>query len=157
MTEEAEFDSATSLLNQMLGMGYTAKEAEPVIERMIMMEDEHGDAKAEYRKLYPLRIWDEAARSTGNGDSFLALDKTVQNNIAWHLGLNTKSYNLYITGGCYTWDDKQECGIYCYSSERDDKAWRTQVVDGRNVASMEVRLTEEEREVMHTQRTNTKG
>jgi hypothetical protein len=136
------------LFNQILGFGYTAKEAQELVEIKFAKEDrELIERSFIVGRMLPVSYIPE----------WKNLDEAGRKDVLWNLGFDIKKFNYLEDVACYTTQEgKRECGLVIRGSERVDKEWITKVVDGCNVATDEARYWKD-RETLEVMRGNKKS
>jgi len=92
------------------------------------------DKEYDIRKIFPVSELPK---------EFLRWDKKTQEDFLWEAGLNTKTFGFSICVGEFIWPDyygKKEFNLYVSSSERVDVEYTSEVIEGRNIASVESRF-----------------
>lgn len=95
-------------------------------------------------KIVPLHALDK---------SFELMNKKEKDKYLYNIGFDTKQYTWLIDVSCYTWNGKRECGKVIYGCERSDKVWRTTIVNGISVATIESRYIKD-MDTLYTMKSN---
>lgn len=130
---ETEQFKKMELFNHIMEYGYTAKEAEALVEFKFSPRCRATETNRElynYTRLIPVRLitgWDD-------------LTTKQRRKVLWELGINPYGkVDFSEDVCCYRWGDKVECGRIVIGDERQDKAWLNKRVNGKLVASDEVK------------------
>lgn len=132
ISNEEKEEYLKDLFEQLHENGYSRKEAKLLVDKKRVHFDEIDDFRSRLKLMLiiPKRFvtgWDK-------------MKPHEKREALWELGMDTRRFTFKEDVCCYTFGNKRECGEVIISSERTDKEWRYQVVDGKRTASIDSRM-----------------